>query len=254
MIQCGRCGTVIPGGARFCGNCGAAIAPAPPVAPLALALATVDAGAAPARVVTTHTLTPAGGTFSAPGLELRVPAGAVAADTKLTLSALDSAPPSPDGNLVVVSQVFDLEAGPGVFAQEVEVVVPFDPAKLPPGKSDADLVGLLYGGPGRGYDRIPVASIDRAARKATLRLRHFSQPALGVLKEAARAFDDSKDLPFVVRVVDAHAGKQTPALARIVHETAAMDLRRALALPWQRRPLLERESGPSPQAVRHFMA
>lgn len=182
-----------------------------------------------------HTLSPAGGVYAASGIEIRAPAGAVTRPTTLRIAPLLAAPMSPDRNLVVVSPVFDLQAGPGAFAQPVEVTIPYDAARLPTGRSEADLIGLLW--TGRGYARVPPASLDRAARKVTLRLRHFSQPALGVLASPSRVRKQHPTYPFDVAVVDAHAPPNVEAFVDVVYASAEAFFRKLSAYSARGEPI-----------------
>lgn len=162
--------------------------------------------AAPTIEPRTHgTIDRGGGTIATDGIRIAFPPGAVRASTDVQVGVLGAAPPSPDANLIVVSPVWDLDAGPGVFDAPVDVAIAYDPTRLPTGRTAADLIGVLA--TDTGYARLPVAAIDPDRHVVTLRLPHFSRPAIAVLASPSRIVKRHPSLPFDVAVVDAYPPK-----------------------------------------------
>src|SRR5258705_425835 len=120
MVPCPSCKGAVPDDAHFCGHCGNALPlPVSRASPLPVPSPPPPPPPAPAPVLT---LTPAGGPTEPPGAPtITVPPSAVALEKPLRVAQLPSTPRSPDKNLVVVSPVFALDAGPGGFAADVLV-------------------------------------------------------------------------------------------------------------------------------------
>jgi len=248
---CAGCGTSLVAGSRFCPRCGRPwveppAAPAGATAPrarrgrgrlvavlllltgagvaLGIWLARRGAGGGSPRAApelrvaarTSATVGPEGGTVATAGLEVRFPAGALGAASAVQVGVLDVAPTPPGGNLVLLSPVWDLDAGPGAFAAPVDVTITYDPARLPAGRTPEHLIGVLA--TATGYQRLPVAAVDAAQRTVTLRLPHFSRPAIAVLATPSRIVKSHPELPFDIAVVDAHPVKDK-AMVDVLYRT-----------------------------------
>lgn len=120
-----------------------------------------------APVVTSMTIGSNGGTLVTPdGVVLVIPAGALAADTTISIARVtDNAP------VDVVSDVFDLQPDGTEFAVPVELTIPYDPAKLG-GNPPSDLAIASFNG--AGFTGAGWTLIDGAPAKATAYITHFS--------------------------------------------------------------------------------
>ncbi len=165
---------------------------------------------------TQATIDRGGGAITSDGIRIVFPPGAVTAGTDVRVGVLTAAPPSPDANLIVVSPVWDLDAGPGVFDALVEVAIAYDPTRLPTGRTAADLIGVLA--TDTGYTRLPVAAVDPDRHVVTLRLPHFSRPAIAVLASPSRIVKRHPSLPFDIAVVDAYPPKD-PAMVDVLYRS-----------------------------------
>lgn len=165
---------------------------------------------------TSATVGPEGGRVATEGIELRFPAGALRAATPVEVGVLDVALTPPDANLVLLSPVWDLDAGPGAFAAPVDVTISYEPARLPAGRTPDQLIGVLA--TATGYQRLPVAAVDAAQHTVTLRLPHFSRPAIAVLATPSHIVKRHPELPFDIAVVDAHPAKD-PAMVDVLYRS-----------------------------------
>ncbi len=86
------------------------------IAALALTSACGDDANGPAPV--SKSIGPAGGRLSMAGIELVIPAGALATSVTISIIALDTAPP---GEYVAATSLYDLEPAALTFSQPVEV-------------------------------------------------------------------------------------------------------------------------------------
>jgi hypothetical protein len=136
----------------------------------------LPAVAPPSVVVNASTTTaligPAGGTLAHPsGASLLVPAGSLKEPTRLTLTGIS--PPADVAGGVPLAQA--LEAGPeGLqFLKPIELVVPFDPTRVPAG-SDATHA-QIYTAPQHSTAFVALeSSVDLAARLIRTTTVHFS--------------------------------------------------------------------------------
>ncbi len=119
--------------------------------------------------VTTGT---AGGTVSAAGgqVTLVVPAGAVATPVTVTVAPV-SAPPANPG--LVANTTFDFGPNGTTFAQPVQLTIEYDPADIPSGIMEADL--LLQAVVNSVWQPVPGSTVDEAANTVTGSINSFSE-------------------------------------------------------------------------------
>jgi hypothetical protein len=137
---------------------GPAATPAPvtptPAPSIAVLESVVDAPTVidvPTAVVSDTVVGASGASVTADGVQVVVPAGGVAADTKVTVSRLEApfrqgvfAPvTSTDPSAVAIGKAYDLGPAGTAFAQPVDITLPYDPANLPAGADPAS-IGVAY--------------------------------------------------------------------------------------------------------------
>jgi hypothetical protein len=106
----------------------------PPLLALATALAAVagcGGGGDPGGALARGTVGPGGGMIQGGGVTLRIPAGALAADTAVTIQKLDGALTVPQPGLNVVAS-YRLNPDRTTFSKPIGVALAIEPARLPP--------------------------------------------------------------------------------------------------------------------------
>jgi hypothetical protein len=117
----------------------------------------------------TKTIGSVGGTVETDaGTSLNVPSGALSSNTTLTIARIDVTGPA---STVLVGSAFDFGPEGTTFAQPVTITLPFDPAKLPAGRTSADI--RVYTAP-RGsstYTALPTTLVGNTVQTTT---SHFT--------------------------------------------------------------------------------
>ncbi len=153
--------------------------------------------------VTTGT---AGGTVSAAGgqVTLVVPAGAVATPVTVTVAPV-SVPPANPG--LVANTTFDFGPNGTTFAQPVQLTIEYDPADIPSGIMEADL--LLQAVVNSVWQPVPGSTVDEAANTVTGSINSFSEYGIAaapmpssITGEWNGSAATSPSLDFIVDVVD----------------------------------------------------
>ncbi len=138
---------------------------------------TASAGTLPAisfvATATASSLIPAsGGTLADAAGEVKLvfPAGALAEDTRITVSTVETA----DGR-VVPGTIHDFGPAGTRFSQPVQLSIAYDPALVPSGTPESKLRLHLW--TGDGWERVPGSTVDVASDVVTGPVRHFSRYA-----------------------------------------------------------------------------
>jgi hypothetical protein len=129
-----------------------------------------------------QTVGSSGGTVAASdGTKVVLPAGALTADTTITITAAPNAPAPANTTQVGLAYTFGPEGTS--FAQPVTVTVAIDPAKLPSGKTIANVV--IYKAPAgtSTYSALATTMVDATHVSATT--QSFSTFTGGVSQETA---------------------------------------------------------------------
>lgn len=130
----------------------------------------------PASVVSETVVTSAGGTISAEGVTVAVPAGGVSSDTKVVVSRLEApfemnvfAPvTSTDPAAMAIGKSYDLGPSGTTFAQPVDITLAYDPAFVPAGTDPATIGVAYYTGT---HWAVAGGAVDPAAHTVTVRVQ-----------------------------------------------------------------------------------
>ncbi|MEX2465745.1 MAG: hypothetical protein WD995_02475 [Gemmatimonadota bacterium] len=137
-------------------------------------------------------------------VKLTFPAGAVSAETEITVEPAQDAPEDPD---LVAGTTYDFGPDGTTFAEPVAIVLRFDPAQLPAGVEAGSLA--LHKAEGDAWRSVGESSVDTDANTVTATLTSFSVYGLLSLGEATTA--------------EAHAGdEQTDAVGQPVDVAPAV--------------------------------
>ncbi len=150
---------------------------------LSLLLALVGCGSGPTPPATVQqTVGAAGGSVTATdGTRVVFPSGALLTDAVVTIAPLAQTPSLASAK--VVGTAFDFGPAGASFAKPVTVTLSFDPAKLPAGKSAANV--LIYTAPTGSSEYSVLEGLPADATHVTANTTHFSTFVTGVPVEAA---------------------------------------------------------------------
>jgi hypothetical protein len=113
-----------------------------------------------------QTIGMSGGTVTASdGTKVELPAGALTSDVTIGIAAATNAPAVPNNKAVGLAYTFTPEGTS--FAKPITVTLAFDPAKLPSGKTSANVV--IYKAPAgsANYTALPTTVVDATHVSAT---------------------------------------------------------------------------------------
>ena len=128
-----------------------------------------------------QTVTKEGGAVAGvDGAKLFFPSGALVTDTTVTITASPEAPMPVSATGVGTPYTFGPEGT--TFAKPVTVTLPFDAAKLPAGKTSANIV--IYTAPAGSSNYAPLEATVLDPSHVTATTTHFSTFFAGVAKEA----------------------------------------------------------------------
>jgi RHS repeat-associated protein len=143
----------------------------------------------PTRLAAPHTETVKAGTaarIAHDGAVLEIPAGAVTADTTLSITPLgldDLAAPDPGLAIATLGPRAGYRMGPPGqrFARPITVTLPYDPARLPKGHTDATVGIFWYDAKAKRWVALEKVGVDPAAQTITARTDHFTDFIAGTV-------------------------------------------------------------------------
>lgn len=116
-------------------------------------------------------ISPAGGTLSTPDnrIQLSFPAGSIASEIGVTVDAVETTA----DKYQVGNATFDFGPDGSRFSEPVSVVVQYEPAALPPGRSEESL--RLYARVAGGWELVAGSSVNTVTNTVAANLTHFSE-------------------------------------------------------------------------------
>jgi hypothetical protein len=132
----------------------------------------------PTAVVSDAVVGASGGSVAADGVQVAVPEGGVASDTKVSVSRLEApfrqgvfAPvTSTDASAIAIGKAYDLGPSGTTFAQPVDVTLPYDPANIPAGGDPASISVAYFTGT---HWATAGGVVDPVAHTVTVRVKAF---------------------------------------------------------------------------------